>query len=162
MLQGMLESQKVLDLADQKGMSSGHILAQLGAQVIAVEPPGGNSARALAPFAGDRNGPDASLWWQAYGRGKSSLALDLNSERGSARLLELAADAPISAFADASPSQPRRAGTRRTQPPGAGGDSGVRFGAHRGGSGIWRHGVGRASADSPTANCRLRSILTIT
>ena len=95
MLQGMLESYKVLDLADQKGMFCGYILAQLGAQVIAVEPPGGSSARAWAPFAGDSNGPDASLWWQAYGRGKRSLALDLDSERGSARLLELAADADV-------------------------------------------------------------------
>ena len=93
MLQGMLESYKVLDLVDQKGMFCGYILAQLGAQVLAVELPGGSSARALAPFAGDRNGPDVSLWWQAYGRGKSILALDLNSERGSAKLLELVVEA---------------------------------------------------------------------
>lgn len=82
MFAGMLSSYKVLDLADQQGMFCGYVLAHLGAEVVAVEPPGGNSARARAPFAGDGNGPDSGLWWQAYGRGKSSLVLDLESGPG--------------------------------------------------------------------------------
>ena len=95
MFAGMLSSYKVLDLADRKGMFCGYILAHLGAEVIAVEPPGGSSARDLAPFARDRDGPERGLWWQAYGRGKSSLVLDLDSQSGGARLRELAADADI-------------------------------------------------------------------
>ena len=39
-VRGMLALYKVLDLADQKGMFCGYILAYLGAEVIAVEPPG--------------------------------------------------------------------------------------------------------------------------
>ena len=95
MFAGMLSSYKVLDLADQKGMFCGYILAHLGAEVIAVEPPGGSSARALAPFAHGGNGVESSLWWQAYGRGKSSLVLDLESRSGGARLRELAAGADV-------------------------------------------------------------------
>ena len=95
MFAGMLSSYKVLDLADQKGMFCGYILAHLGAEVIAVEPPGGSSVRVLAPFAGDSNGPENGLWWQAYGRGKSSIVLDLRSESGAAGLRELAAGADI-------------------------------------------------------------------
>lgn len=95
MFAGMLSSYKVLDLADQKGMFCGYILAHLGAEVIAVEPPGGGSARALAPFAHGGNGVESSLWWQAYGRGKSSLVLDLESKSGGARLRELAAGADV-------------------------------------------------------------------
>ena len=95
MFRGMLSSYKVLDLADRNGMFCGYILARLGAEVTAVEPPGGNSARTLPPFADDGIGPEGSLWWQAYGRGKSSLALNLKSAAGQARLRDLAADADI-------------------------------------------------------------------
>ena len=95
MFGAMLSSCKVLDLTDEKGMFCGYILAHLGAEVIAVEPPGGSSARTLPPFAGGGNGPESGLWWQAYGRGKSSLVLDLESGPGRARLRALAADADI-------------------------------------------------------------------
>ena len=44
---------KVLDLTDQWGMFCGYILAHLGAQVLAVEPPGGSAVRAMQPLAGD-------------------------------------------------------------------------------------------------------------
>lgn len=91
----MLSSYRVLDLTDQRGMFCGYILAQLGAEVIAVEPPGGSPVRRMAPFAGDLPGPDAGLWWQAYGRGKSSLVLDLGGAAGRRRLAELAAQADI-------------------------------------------------------------------
>ena len=76
-------------------MFCGYILAHLGVEVVAVEPPGGNSARALPPFAGGGNGPESGLWWQAYARGKSSLVLDLESGPGRAGLRALAADADI-------------------------------------------------------------------
>ena len=91
----MLSPYKVLDLTDQWGMFCGYILAHLGAQVLAVEPPGGSAVRAMQPLAGDGNGPESGLWWQAYGRGKSSLVLDLDSGPGSARLRGLAADADV-------------------------------------------------------------------
>ncbi|HCB36640.1 MAG TPA: CoA transferase, partial [Acidimicrobiaceae bacterium] len=49
----MLHPYRVIDLTDERGHLAGAILAQMGADVIAVEPPEGSSARRLAPFAGD-------------------------------------------------------------------------------------------------------------
>ncbi|MFM8531087.1 MAG: CoA transferase, partial [Ilumatobacteraceae bacterium] len=48
----MLSPYRVLDLTDERGQLAGAVLAMLGAEVIAVEPPGGSTSRALAPFAG--------------------------------------------------------------------------------------------------------------
>ena len=45
----MLEPYRVLDLTNECGLLCGQILADLGADVIAVEPPGGSSARKLGP-----------------------------------------------------------------------------------------------------------------
>ena len=49
----MLSPFRVVDLTDHRGNLAGLILAQLGAEVIDVEPPGGSAARREGPFAGD-------------------------------------------------------------------------------------------------------------
>jgi len=41
----MLSPYRVLDLCDDRGHFAGFLLAQLGAEVIAVEPPGGQRSR---------------------------------------------------------------------------------------------------------------------
>jgi len=66
-------------------------LAQLGAEVIKIEPPrGGDSARAAGPyFLGD----DDSLFYQTFNLNKRSLTLDLKSEAGRAVLHRLVATA---------------------------------------------------------------------
>ena len=46
----MLSSYRVLDLADARGIFCGRVLADLGADVIKVEPPGGDPSRRVAPF----------------------------------------------------------------------------------------------------------------
>lgn len=95
----MLSQYRVLDLTDERGMFCGYLLAHLGAEVIAIEPPGGNSARRLAPF--DKSGE--SLWWQAYARGKEVRELDLATEPGQESFRALAADADfvIDSFSNA-------------------------------------------------------------
>lgn len=97
----MLEAYRVLDLTDERGMLCGQILADLGADVITIEPPEGSSARRLGPFAGDRPGPEQSLHWQAYARGKRSVVLDLEAEADRRKFRHLArgADAVIESFA---------------------------------------------------------------
>ena len=99
----MLSSYRVLDLSDRQGMFCGYVLAHLGAEVIAIEPPGGSSARFAPPFRGDTGRADDGLWWQAYARGKSSCVLDLANGHDRGRFLELAADADfvIESFARA-------------------------------------------------------------
>lgn len=86
----MLEPYRVLDLTDERGLLCGQILADLGADVLQIEPPGGSPARRLGPFAGDVPHPDRSLVWWAYARNKRSVTLDVASPAGRERLLELA------------------------------------------------------------------------
>ncbi|HKC51977.1 MAG TPA: CoA transferase [Myxococcota bacterium] len=86
----MLHGLRVLDLADSFGALCGQILADLGADVILVEPPGGSTARARAPFWKDEPGPERSLSFWAYARGKRSVVLDLESEAGRRELRRLA------------------------------------------------------------------------
>ena len=54
---GMLSPYRVLDLADDRGLLCGKILADLGADVIQVEPPQGNPARRIGPFYRDEVHP---------------------------------------------------------------------------------------------------------
>ena len=72
----MLSPYRVLDCTDHRGQLAGFVLAQMGADVVLVEPPGGNSGRSTGPFAGDRRDPNGSLWHWAYGRGKRSVVVD--------------------------------------------------------------------------------------
>lgn len=91
----VLSSYRVLDLTDERGHLAGFMLAQMGAEVIAIEPPGGSSARRLEPFADDVESDDTSLHHWAYNRGKKSVVLDLESDDGQAQLRSLAAGADI-------------------------------------------------------------------
>src|SRR5688500_14518528 len=91
----MLACYRVLDLTDERGQLAGSILAALGADVIAVEPPGGTASRHLAPFAGDVPGLERSLQHWAYNRGKRSVVVDPATEDGRAALAELVRSADV-------------------------------------------------------------------
>ena len=89
----MLSPYRVLDLSDESGLLCGQILADLGADVIQVEPRGGSPARRLGPYRGGEAGIERSLFWAAYTRNKRGIALDLEDEADRALLLRLAAGA---------------------------------------------------------------------
>jgi crotonobetainyl-CoA:carnitine CoA-transferase CaiB-like acyl-CoA transferase len=90
----MLSPYRVLDLTDEDGLLCGQILADLGADVVQVEPRGGSSARRLGPRrAGDANGVEGSLFWAAYTRNKRGIELDLESQADREALLRLVAGA---------------------------------------------------------------------
>ena len=91
----MLEHIRVVDFCDGISQFAGHILARLGAEVIAVEPPGGVSTRRMGPFEGDEPELDASMTHWAYNRGKQSLVLDIGSSEGRDTFRELIAGADI-------------------------------------------------------------------
>ncbi len=87
----MLSPYRVLDLTDERGLLAGQMLADLGADVIQVEPPVGSSARAVAPFFAQP--PHESTYWAAYTRGKRGITCNLDDERGRELLLRLAESA---------------------------------------------------------------------
>ena len=91
---GLLDGVRVLDLCDESGALAGRILADLGADVITAEPPGGSSLR-RAPYLGDAADPEASLAWLAHQSGKRGVTLDLESAAGRERFLRLAASADV-------------------------------------------------------------------
>jgi crotonobetainyl-CoA:carnitine CoA-transferase CaiB-like acyl-CoA transferase len=97
----MLSAYRALDLSDDGALVCGQILADLGVDVIQVEPPGGAAARRIGPFAGGVEDPEGSLFWWAYARGKRGIVLDLDSEAGREEFRDLArnADFVIESFA---------------------------------------------------------------
>src|SRR3977135_2764057 len=92
---GALAGIRVIELADEQAEYCGLTLGGLGAEVIKVEPPGGNSTRRIGPFYEDKEGPERSLFFWYYNRGKRSLVLDLNQQKDRDRLRALVASADI-------------------------------------------------------------------
>ena len=79
----MLGPFRALDLTDQDGLSlCGKILADLGADVIKVEKPGGDQARNIGPFYHDIPHPEKSLSWFAYNLNKRGITLDIETADG--------------------------------------------------------------------------------
>lgn len=99
-LPGLLDGLRVVELADETAEYVGMALAGLGAEVIKVEPPGGAATRAIGPFLDDQPGPERSLHFWGYNRGKRSVVLDLATAEGSERFRRLLASADI--YLDAS------------------------------------------------------------
>jgi crotonobetainyl-CoA:carnitine CoA-transferase CaiB-like acyl-CoA transferase len=89
----MLSPYRVLDLTNESGLLCGQILADLGADVIQVEPRGGSSARRVGPWRGGEPGLERSLFFAAYARNKRGLALDLDEEADRQQLRRLVAGA---------------------------------------------------------------------
>ncbi len=92
---GALEGVRVVELASEHGALAGKILADLGAEVIVVEPPGGHASRRFGPFLDDVPGAERSLWWWYYNTGKLGVALDLHDTSGSDLLRSLIAASDI-------------------------------------------------------------------
>ena len=86
---GPLQGITVVELAAETTAYTGKLLVDLGASVTLVEPPGGSPLRAYEPFAGDVPGPDRSLWWWHYQASKQTVAADLGTAEGVARLIGL-------------------------------------------------------------------------
>src|SRR5262245_59612599 len=91
--EGMLSPYRVLDLTDERGLLCSKILADLGADVIQIEPPTGNSARRIGPFYPDEVHPERSLFWWSYTTNKRSITLDWTTADGRALLQRLAQSA---------------------------------------------------------------------
>ena len=88
---GKLSGITVIDLSQfLPGPMMTVMMADQGARVIKIEPPGGEPVRVQAPF---ENGQ--SVWFANLNRGKESRVLDLKSEAGKAQLRALIADADV-------------------------------------------------------------------
>ncbi|RAI00852.1 carnitine dehydratase [Acuticoccus sediminis] len=103
MVPGILAGRTVLELGSMIAAPfAAHILSQLGAEVIKIEPPSGDTTRKLV-----RGGPSGT--YIAYSRGKKSICLDLRSPEGQTILDTLIAGADIVVH-NLSPGAARRLG----------------------------------------------------
>ena len=94
-LPGPLSGLRVLELADEKGQFCGKLMADLGADVIKIEPTGGESSRKLGPFLGDVPHRERSLSFWHYNTSKRGITLNLETEDGRDLFRRLAATADI-------------------------------------------------------------------
>jgi len=92
---GVLSDLRVLDLTRPIGHYAGRLLADLGADVVKVEPVDGDPARRWAPLLPDVPAPEASVSFVLLNANKRGIALDLEDERGRALLLRLLATADV-------------------------------------------------------------------
>jgi crotonobetainyl-CoA:carnitine CoA-transferase CaiB-like acyl-CoA transferase len=90
-----LDDVRVLDLTGEIGQYCTKLLADLGADVIKIEPPGGDPVRALPPFYHDEEDPQKSLYWLNLNTNKKSVTLDLDKAEGKALFERLVATADI-------------------------------------------------------------------
>ncbi|MDB5108509.1 MAG: hypothetical protein JWM69_1450 [Candidatus Binatus sp.] len=98
---GALAGLKILDLSGHRAQLCSRLLADMGANVIKIEPTAGDDARRIGPFLDDLPHRDRSLFFWFYNLNKRSLTLDLENPRGPEILLELArsADVIVESFA---------------------------------------------------------------
>ncbi|MCC7368320.1 MAG: CoA transferase [Chloroflexi bacterium] len=92
---GALSHVRVLDLSDEKGVYAAKLLADLGADTIKVEPPGGDLTRQFGPFVDDVPDPARSLFFFHYNTNKRGITLDVERAEGRRLLLELVRRADI-------------------------------------------------------------------
>lgn len=85
----VLDDIRVLDLTSEYGQYGTKLLADLGADVIKIERPGGDPARRIPPFFGSGADPDKSLSFWYFNTNKRSVVLDLDTEQGRAALRKL-------------------------------------------------------------------------
>lgn len=87
---GFLEGLRVVDCSDERGLAAGRLLADLGADVIQVEPPGGSTARDVPPMFEGR-----SLFWQTYAANKRGMVADPATPGGRDRISDLVRECDI-------------------------------------------------------------------
>ena len=98
---GALAGLRVLDLSTHRAHLCARLLADMGADVIKVEPPAGDDGRRIGPFYNDLPHHDRSLFFWFYNLNKRSLTLDLAHPRGRELALALArsVDLVVESFA---------------------------------------------------------------
>jgi benzylsuccinate CoA-transferase BbsE subunit len=86
---------RIVDMSGMAGQYCGKMFADLGAEVILVEPPGGSSVRRGGPFLNDRPHHETSLTFTYFNTGKRGIVLDLDCQAGQAIMRRLTAGANL-------------------------------------------------------------------
>jgi len=93
---GALDGIKVIDLSHVLAAPfATMIMADLGAEVIKVEPPFGDDSSQFGPFVEDEAGEQQSGYFISINRNKKSIVLNLKEEKGKEILRDLISDADV-------------------------------------------------------------------
>ena len=95
MTDAALSDIRVLDLTGDIGVYATKLLADLGADVIRIEPPAGDPSRTIGPFLHDEMSAERSLYFFNLNTSKRSVTLDITCEAGRPLFLKLAATADV-------------------------------------------------------------------
>jgi crotonobetainyl-CoA:carnitine CoA-transferase CaiB-like acyl-CoA transferase len=79
---GPLDGIRVLDTSGESGALAGKILGDLGADVVHVEPPGGDRRARRGPYLGEVEDPEHSLAWLALHTSQRGITLDAGHPAG--------------------------------------------------------------------------------
>ena len=90
-----LQGYRALDLTGLSGQLCGRVLAELGMEVIKLEPPGGDPVRNLPPFIQSEGGRRLSTTFAHLNAGKASTVLDLEKQSDRAAFLEFVESADV-------------------------------------------------------------------
>lgn len=99
-IQPPLGGYRALDLTQYLGFTCGKVLADLGVDVIKIEPPFGDTTRNNGPFVRDEMHPEGSLTWLAGNTNKRGVTLNLEVASGQElfRRLAMRADFVLESF----------------------------------------------------------------
>jgi crotonobetainyl-CoA:carnitine CoA-transferase CaiB-like acyl-CoA transferase len=86
---------RVVELSHERCAFAGKLLADVGADVVVVEPPEGSALRRWGPFVDDRPDPERSLAWWHYNTSKRGVVLDLDADAGREGFRRLVARADL-------------------------------------------------------------------
>lgn len=92
---GALDGLRVLDLSGLAGQYCGKMFADLGAEVLLVEPPCGSAVRRDGPFLDNRAHPEYSLTFSYFNAGKRGICLDLDQPEGRQLFMKLVEQADL-------------------------------------------------------------------
>jgi crotonobetainyl-CoA:carnitine CoA-transferase CaiB-like acyl-CoA transferase len=91
----VLKGMRVLEVSNERIAFAGKLLGDMGADVVLIEPPGGDPARRYPPFLDDEPGEDRSLYWWHYNTSKRGVVLDLDDVRDRERFTALVRSADV-------------------------------------------------------------------
>ena len=92
-VEGALAGVQILDLTDERGIYGAKLLADMGADMVRLEPPGGDPLRARGPRANDAD--DTSLWHAFFASNRRFFSVDPGTEAGAQQIRKLVDRADI-------------------------------------------------------------------
>ena len=90
-----LDDLRVLEIGDERGAWCGKLMADMGADVIKIEPPEGDPSRQYEPFVDDVPHHERSLFFWYYNTSKRSIVMDFDDQSNADAFVKLVQSADV-------------------------------------------------------------------